>query len=45
MIHKVNNIDTDSVLEIGTGSGYQIAILAELAKEVYTLKILETLQE
>lgn len=26
----------DKVLEIGTGSGYQAAILAELAKEVYT---------
>jgi protein-L-isoaspartate(D-aspartate) O-methyltransferase len=27
------------VLEIGTGSGYQAAILAELAKEVYTIEI------
>jgi len=26
------------VLEVGTGSGYQAAILAELAKEVYTLE-------
>ncbi|MFH1744247.1 MAG: protein-L-isoaspartate(D-aspartate) O-methyltransferase [bacterium] len=31
------------VLEIGTGSGYQAAILAELAKEVYTIEILEPL--
>lgn len=29
---------TDKVLEIGTGSGYQAAILAELAKEVYTIE-------
>ncbi|MBN2504206.1 MAG: protein-L-isoaspartate(D-aspartate) O-methyltransferase [Bacilli bacterium] len=29
---------TDRVLEIGTGSGYQAAILAELAKEVYTIE-------
>lgn len=34
---------TDRVLEIGTGSGYQAAILAELAKEVYTIDILPDL--
>lgn len=34
---------TDKVLEIGTGSGYQAAILAEIAKEVYTIEILEAL--
>lgn len=33
----------DKVLEIGTGSGYQAAILAELAQEVYTMEILEPL--
>ena len=31
------------VLEIGTGSGYQAAILAELAKEVYTIEIVPAL--
>ncbi len=31
------------VLEIGTGSGYQAAILAEIAKEVYTIEIIERL--
>ena len=30
------------VLEIGTGCGYQSAVLAELAKEVYTIEIVET---
>jgi protein-L-isoaspartate(D-aspartate) O-methyltransferase len=34
---------TDRVLEVGTGSGYQTAILAELAKDVYTIEILESL--
>ncbi len=34
---------TERILEIGTGSGYQAAILAELAKEVYTIEILEPL--
>ncbi len=33
----------EKVLEIGTGSGYQAAILAELAKEVYTIEILAPL--
>ncbi len=33
----------DRVLEIGTGSGYQAAILAEIAKEVYTIEIIGSL--
>ena len=33
----------DSVLEIGTGSGYQTAILAHLVKQVYSLEIVEEL--
>ena len=33
----------DRVLEIGTGSGYQAAILAELADHVYTIEIIESL--
>lgn len=35
----------ERVLEIGTGSGYQAAILAELAKEVYTIEIIPELAE
>jgi len=34
---------SDRVLEIGTGSGYHAAVLAELAKEVYTVEIVEPL--
>ena len=33
------------VLEVGTGSGYQAAILAELAGEVYSIEIVEPLAE
>jgi len=35
----------DRVLEIGTGSGYQTAVLAEIAREVYTVEIIESLGE
>lgn len=34
---------SERVLEIGTGSGYQAAVLAQLAKEVYTIEIIESL--
>jgi protein-L-isoaspartate(D-aspartate) O-methyltransferase len=30
---------TEKVLEVGTGSGYQAAVLAELVKDVYTIEI------
>jgi protein-L-isoaspartate(D-aspartate) O-methyltransferase len=33
------------VLEIGTGSGYQAAVLGELARDVYTIEIVEPLAE
>lgn len=33
----------EKVLEVGTGSGYQAAILAHLAEEVYSLEIVESL--
>ncbi|MEW6606134.1 MAG: protein-L-isoaspartate(D-aspartate) O-methyltransferase [bacterium] len=35
----------EKVLEIGTGSGYQAAILAEIVKEVYTIEILKPLAD
>ena len=34
---------SDVVLEIGTGSAYQAAVLAELAERVYTIEIVEPL--
>jgi len=34
---------SDRVLEIGTGSGYQAAVLSPLAKEVFTIEIFEEL--
>jgi protein-L-isoaspartate(D-aspartate) O-methyltransferase len=34
---------SDRVLEIGTGSGYQAAILAELVSEIYSIEIVEPL--
>ncbi|HIE35714.1 MAG TPA: protein-L-isoaspartate(D-aspartate) O-methyltransferase [Candidatus Omnitrophica bacterium] len=35
----------EKVLEIGTGSGYQAAILAQICKEVYTIEIIKPLKE
>ena len=34
---------TDRVLEVGTGSGYQAAVLAEIVKEVYSIEIIKEL--
>ena len=36
---------SDQVLEIGTGSGYQAAILAELAGKVFTMEIVDALAD
>ena len=43
MTEQLEPRPTDRVLEIGTGSGYQAAILARLVAEVYTLEIIEPL--
>jgi protein-L-isoaspartate(D-aspartate) O-methyltransferase len=45
MTQAIDVRPTDRVLEIGTGSGYQAAILGELAREVYTIEIVEPLAE
>ena len=36
---------SDTVLEIGTGSGYQAAVLSELVKQVYSIEIIAPLGE
>lgn len=36
---------SSKVLEIGTGSGYQTAVLASLAREVYTVEVIPSLQK
>jgi protein-L-isoaspartate(D-aspartate) O-methyltransferase len=43
MTEQLRPKTSDRVLEIGSGSGYQAAILAELVAEVYTIEILEPL--
>jgi len=45
MTEKLKLLGSETVLEIGTGSGYQVAILAELAKKVYTIERFETLSQ
>src|SRR5262245_56087511 len=43
MTEQLDPQPEDKVLEIGTGSGYQAAVLSPLVKEVYTIEIVETL--
>ncbi|NOZ62962.1 MAG: protein-L-isoaspartate(D-aspartate) O-methyltransferase [Calditrichaeota bacterium] len=45
MTEKLKLKGKEKVLEIGTGSGYQAAVLAEIAKEVYTIEIIPKLGE
>ncbi len=45
MTEALNLKSSDRVLEIGTGSGYQAAVLAEIVKEVYTVEIRKGLKE
>ena len=45
MTHLMQPREGDRVLEIGTGSGYQAAVLAELVDEVYTIEIIPELAE
>ncbi|MEW4454160.1 protein-L-isoaspartate(D-aspartate) O-methyltransferase [Bremerella sp. JC817] len=43
MTESLNPQPTDKVLEIGTGSGYQAAVLAPLVQDVYSIEIKEPL--
>lgn len=43
MTEQLDPQPTDRVLEIGTGSGYQAAVLSPLVKDVYTIEIVEDL--
>jgi protein-L-isoaspartate(D-aspartate) O-methyltransferase len=45
MTETIDPQPTDKVLEIGTGSGYQAAVLSGLVDEVYTIEIVEPLGE
>lgn len=45
MTEKLDPQPTDRVLEIGTGSGYQAAVLSPLVKDVYTIEIVPSLGE
>jgi protein-L-isoaspartate(D-aspartate) O-methyltransferase len=45
MTEKLEPQPGDRILEIGTGSGYQAAVLAKLVKEVYSIEIVKPLAE
>jgi protein-L-isoaspartate(D-aspartate) O-methyltransferase len=43
MTEQLQPLPTDSILEIGTGSGYQAAVLSRLVSKVYSIEIIEPL--
>lgn len=43
MTEALNILPGEKVLEIGTGSGYQAAVLAEMKAEVYSVEVIEPL--
>jgi len=45
MTQLLRLVGTEKVLEVGTGSGYQTAILAELSEKVYTIERIRPLME
>lgn len=45
MTEAIKPQPTDRVLEIGTGSGYQAAVLAKLVRHVYTIEIIKELAD
>lgn len=45
MTEALGLTDRSKVLEIGTGSGYQTAVLAQLSRRVYTIEMIKELQD
>ncbi|UCC13072.1 MAG: protein-L-isoaspartate(D-aspartate) O-methyltransferase [candidate division WOR-3 bacterium] len=45
MTEEIELVSSDRVLEIGTGSGYQAAVLAIICEEVYSIEIVPSLAE
>ena len=45
MVQCLMTQETSRILELGTGSGYQTAILAELSKEIYTVERISELSK
>lgn len=45
MTEQVGLTSSSKVLEIGTGSGYQTAVLAEIARKVYSIELLSALAD
>ena len=43
MTEQLHLKGTERVLEVGTGSGYQAAVLAEICRDVYTIEIIDPL--
>lgn len=43
MAERLDLQPTDKILEVGTGSGYEAAVLSKLVRDVYTIEIIESL--
>lgn len=43
MTESLDLSGNEKILEIGTGSGYQVAVLAEISREIYTVEIITAL--
>jgi protein-L-isoaspartate(D-aspartate) O-methyltransferase len=43
MTEALHLMSDDRILEIGTGSGYQTAVLAEIVREIYTIELIDSL--
>lgn len=45
MIHLIEPKENDKVLEVGAGSGYLVAVLSKLCKQIFGIEVIEELKK